>query len=246
MQQLSWKDKLKVIGGRWLVRTQRLTHSAFTVAELNALVRPHFPCTMPIEVPVGMGSLTLMEAELSLNDEKNRIELELLADLRISVKTGPLYQAHLLVLLSATPAYLVEQKTVVLGDVSIDNILLVNDDYALITDTSSLLNSLGPLPVGAILGRGLKGPIGSTVKGVLNLFTAGMSEHALNYLRLYLDGSKQRVLDYHRAELEQKVKALVIEENIHYTLDASDWQEWLFCELGREVVVEQQELRFKF
>lgn len=81
---------------------------------------------------------------------------------------------------------------------------------------------------------------------MLRMVTAGMSDEAMAYLQLYLSGSKQRVLDYHKPQLEALITTLAEENYLEYPLDKSDWQELLFFYYGKTVAIEEQELRFKF
>ena len=79
-------------------------------------------------------------------------------------------------------------------------IRLINDDYSLIQDTRFLINKLVP--------GGLAGLFSSSVKNVLSLVSAGTSNQAVSYLQLYLDGSKQKILDYHRPQIAAKLIAM--------------------------------------
>ena len=66
-----------------------------------------------------------------------------------------------------------------------------------------------------------------------------------DYLKLYVDGSKQRVLDYHQSQLEKRVAEMTQSESLRYTMDENIWEEWVFINLGKEVVIEEGKLRFK-
>lgn len=238
MSQLSWREKIKLWIARWMVKWGKLTHDAFTLQELNELLLPYFPYRHMLEVPFGHGRISLERAELNLNEAANRIEVQVFSDLTILAMGNPIYRAHLVVLITARPDYRPGSGKVKASQVQVADIYLVNDQYSLIVDGTTLLDKFMPIPVSPML----RGP----VKSMLSLATAGISDEALSYLQLYLGGSKQRILDYHKPQLEALIARLAADNLFEYQLDESDFRELLFARLGKQVVIEQKELRFKF
>ncbi|WP_034474452.1 DUF1439 domain-containing protein [Aestuariibacter salexigens] len=244
MQHFSWREKWQILLARLLIKSRRLTHDAYTITELNALLAGHFPRSMEVEVPVpvGRGELTLHKAEVHLDEQRQRIDVQILASLAISAVGNPLYRAHLNVIIAARPHYEAQTTKVMMQDIEVKDIYLIDDDYALLNDSTAVLDKLLPIPVAGLFATTLKGPF----KGAISLLTAGVSEQALRYVRLYFDGNKQRVLDYHKPQLQQLVTELAEQEHFEYTMDQTDWQEYLFAKWGKRVVIENNELRFRF
>jgi len=233
---LSLKDKCKVFFAQWLVKLGRLTHDDFTKSELHNLIKNSFPYVFTFEIPVGTGTVTVLEGNLILDDERNRIGLQCLAALNIEIAATTIYRAHVVFTLSATPYYDKNMSTLYLVDLKTDNVTLVNDDYALIKDTQFLLTRFFPKNVNNLLGRPLK--------TAFSLFSAGTSDIAADYLQLYLSGSKQKVLDYHTPQIDSAIKKQITQETLSHTMRNDHWREVLFAKLGQNVRVEENVLRF--
>ncbi|MDM7860306.1 DUF1439 domain-containing protein [Alteromonas sp. ASW11-36] len=235
---LSFADRMKVLIAMIMVKMGKLKYDQFTEQELNDLIVPYFPQTLDIPVPIGKGQLTLLEGEISMPQSTNRIQLQLLCGLEIRVLANPIYRAHLVVIVSADPHYLSQHVTLTIENIRVDEVALINDEYALLSDTSKIIDSLSPVQ--------LSGLLATPMKSALNILTAGTSNQAINYLQLYIGGSKQKILDYHRPQIENHVIQAIAENNLTFTLDPAEWRQNLFSRLGKHVVVEQSELRFYF
>jgi hypothetical protein len=51
------------------------------------------------------------------------------------------------------------------------------------------------------------------VKSALNVLTAGTLNQAVSYLQMYIGGSKKRVLDYHRSQIEEQIMNAIAQYN---------------------------------
>lgn len=234
----TWRTRMRILLAKILIKLGKLTHSDYTEEELNALLTDVFPQTFKIDVPRGEGTLTLLEGEIKMPFEADALEVQLLGALLIEYMGNPIYRAHLVILIEAEPGYDEQTKSVLAADLRVKDIYFINDEYALLKDTQSLLDNLVPRPVRSL--------VSDTMKSALGMLTAGGSDTAMNYLRLYLSGSKQRILDYHRPQVEAKLMELAEDGDLTYALDDDDWQEYLFRRYGKTVVVENGCLRFKF
>lgn len=235
---LSVADRIKVAIAMLMVKMGKLKYDQFNEQELNDLIVPHFPQTLEIPVPIGKGQLTLLEGEISMPESTNRIHLQLLCRMEIRVLANPIYRAHLAVVVSADPQYLVPHVTLTIENIRVDEVALINDEYALLSDTSKIIDSLSPVQ--------LSGLLATPMKSALNILTAGTSNQAINYLQMYVGGSKQKILDYHRPQIENHVIQAIANNDLTFTLDPAEWRQNLFSRLGKQVIVEQRELRFYF
>ncbi|MDO6694695.1 DUF1439 domain-containing protein [Aliiglaciecola sp. 3_MG-2023] len=223
---------------KWMIKLGKLRHVDYTIEELNALARPHFPQTFDVEVPVGNGKLAILEAEIDIPHNSDVVKVQLYSSLNIDAVGNPLYRAHLLIILEVTPKYNAVSKTVEIDSLNLATIRLINDEYALLNDSKQLLSLVFPKSVQSL--------ISGTFKSALGLMTAGSSDVAADYLKLYLSGSKQRVLDYHKPQISSLLDKTKHNPEFVYKLDPDDWQEALFMQHGRSVCVEQRCIRFKF
>jgi hypothetical protein len=140
--------------------------------------------------------------------------------------------------LDAVPAYNIETKTVNIAKITVKDVVLVEDEYSIIESSRDLLGIIVPRP--------LQNLVTGTVKSAVGLLTAGTSDIASEYAKLYLSGSKQKILDYHRPQIESLVNELGQDKDFCYQLNDDDFEEHLFSLYGRQVLVEEGRLRFKF
>lgn len=234
----NWRLTVRLFLAKILIKLGRLTHADYSSDELNEFLSPHLPETFEIEVPAGNGQLTLLQANVRMRGAENGIQVQLLSSFQVESLGNPIYRAHLIVQLKATPVYIQKDKVVKLKTLEVREIELVNDEYSVLKDTQELLSNFVPKPFQSLLT--------GTMKSAFGILTGGGTDAAANYLKLYLSGSKQRILEYHKPQLTSLVSALVDDEDFQYRLDESDWQEHLFACYGKEVVVEEGQLRFKF
>ena len=232
------KETFRLFIAKWLVRFKKIKHAEYTTDELTELIAEYLPATFPVSVPKGEGKFTLLSADVRMPRASNTLQVEVLSSFDVQYLSNPLYRAHIVILLEALPSYSNDTKQVRLKDVLISEIKLVHDEYSILNDTREIINLFVPSPVMSVLT--------GTMKTAFSLVTGTTAADANDYLQLYLGGSKQRVLDYHKPQLEKIVIDLAASENVHYQLDESNWEEKLFRQLGKEVVVEEGKLRFKF
>jgi hypothetical protein len=241
MQSLSWRDSLHYWLAYAMVKLNRLQYDIFTPAELNDLLAPYFPRQISFPVPMGSGELTCVEGKLTLSATRNEITLTLLTNMVIQVLGNTIYRAHCVITLVAQPDYLPEQKKLQVTNVTIPSLHLINDEYALLKDTQYIIDKLLPVPVSRVTTL-----LSSPVKSALNLLSSGSLDTSINYLNLYIQGNKQRIVDYHRPQIEERIKHYLIEQELTHTLRDSSWRERLFSRLGQTVKVENEQLRFYF
>jgi hypothetical protein len=233
-----WRLKLRLLTARTLIKLGKITHADYSSAELKEALDKHLPETFKVDVPISKGELTLLEAEISMPANQNAIHVELLGSLIIGPAGNPIYRAHVLMIIEVYPTYEVVNNTVKVEKIIARDVRLVNDKYSIIEDSRDLLSLVFP--------KSLQDLLSGTVKSAFGLMTAGGSDLASNYLKLYLSGSKQRILDYHKPQIETLISEFAQTDDLHYQLNSDDFEERLFCLYGKEVVVEDGHLRFKF
>jgi hypothetical protein len=232
------KTKLRQQLAKWLIRFKKLTHVDYSPDEISQLITPHRPVTFPVTVPRGDGKFHLSSIAISVPADSKFIKGVLSGGLEVTYLGSPIYRAHIVISVQAKPDYLAETASVKLKELSITEIYMVNDEYSILKDTSSLISLFVPSPVLSMMT--------GTMKTAFNLMTGSTASEANAYLQVYLSGSKQKVLDYHRPQLEKIIVELAAGEDMCYTLNKTDWEENLFIKYGQEVVVEQGNVRFKF
>lgn len=235
---MSFKTKLKRWFFKLMIRTKRIKHVSFTPEELNEMLGASLPESFALTVPGCTGNFVIESADLTMPAGGNHFHVALFCSLHIEAVANPIYRAHLLVELKGLPFYEKSRYLVRLQRVSIHDMKLVKDEYGLIKDTKYIISSLVPSP--------LKSVITATVSTTLNVLSNGIYPDMKSYLSLYLTGSKQKIIDYHRPELESIVINLAESGDLEYQLDREILEESLFAELGKDVQVKDGELQFIF
>lgn len=238
MTQLSLSDQAKFWGCYCLVKLKQLDHDTFTATELNELVADYFPLDLALPVPVGQGKLTLQSLTVSMDNPKDELQLESVASIQIKAMGNPIYRAHLLIRGHITPAYDEPNKRLYIAETALTGISLIQDEYSLLKDTQFLIDKLMPIPVAGLLTN--------PVRSAVNLLSRGTSEQSLQYLNLYINGSKQRILDYHQPQITAALTDLLRADKVSYTLSDDHWREKLFSRLGQKVAVANGGLQFLF
>lgn len=210
----------------------------YSVEEISQLIEPHLPISFPISVPKGDGRFTVLQTQISMPLNSSFIKAELLGSIEVTYLGNPIYRAHILLEVQAKPFYDVIKKSVLLKDISVTNIHMLNDEYAILKDTSHLINLIVPSPVLSM--------VTGTMKTAFNIMTGTTASEANSYLQVYLSGSKQKVLDFHKPQIEHIIVELAASDDMQYSLDVNDFEEGLFILYGKKVMVEQGHLRFKF
>ena len=234
----SIKTSFRLLLAKYVIRFKRLTHVDYSVEDISKLVEPYLPHSFPISVPEGVGLFTLSKVNISMPSNANYIQGEVLGSIKITYLGNPIYRAHVILVVQAKPHFEHSTKNVLLTDVRITDIYMVNDEYSILKDTSSLIKQFVPSPVLSI--------VTGTMKTALNIMTGNIASEVNSYLQMYLSGSKQKVLDYHKPQIENIMVKLAASEDMQYSLSTDDFEEGLFIQYGKEVVVEQGNLRFKF
>lgn len=235
---MPFKEKLKHWFFTLLIRTKRIKHVTFTTQELNELLAENLPETFPLSVPGCKGELIIEAAELTLPKEENRFYVSLFCAMHIATLGNPIYRAHLVINLAGTPFYHEEDSVVRMHNSQVLGVHLVKDEYAVLKDTRSILGQLTPNPI--------KGLFNTTLKTTLNILSAGTYQEVSDYLSIYLTGSKQKIVDFHRPEVEKIIKELADSGDLECKMDPEILEEKLFAQYGKEVKVEDGELLFIF
>ena len=238
MGSQSIKTSFRLLIAKCLIRFKRLTHVDYSVQDISHLIEPHFPLSLPISVPKGEGRYTLSKANISMPLNTNYIQAEVLGSIEITYLASPIYRAHVVLVVQAKPHYDHTTKNVLLTDIRITDMHVLNDEYSILKDTSSLISLFVPSPVLSM--------VTGTMKTAFNIMTGTTASEANSYLQMYLSGSKQKVLDYHKPQIENIIVDLAASKDMQYSLDTNDFEESLFMQYGKEVIVEEGHLRFKF
>jgi hypothetical protein len=237
------KTRLQQFITRQLVRFKYVKQTPVDIEQIGQLVNKPLPETIELETPGGLGELTILGITLTIapcttSPAVDCIHAEVLCNFSVKVKDSLIYNTHLMLIIEAQPNYCKKSTTIGISEIKIAELQLISDQYSMIKDTTTLLNGLIPKPLNSIVSIAL-----NSTKALLNTKTVN---RVTKYLSLYTSGSKQMVIDYHRADIEKKFIELTQNNAMSYRLDESDFEEQLFAEFGEEIMVKNGRLFFVF
>lgn len=233
-----FKRTLNQFFAKLLIRSKIIKESRYSCAELNDLLATNFPQKIHLPLPGSEGQLVLLNVELSMPLAQDQLHIQLFCSFSVRVANHDIYRAHLLISGTVTPYYMAEEKALRLKNMQLSELRLVKDNYAFINSTTELATLFIP--------KSFKHLLFGSLNTTFSLLKGFVPTELLNYLTLYSSGSKQKVLDFHQADIERLILEEVEQEDWCYPLDETDFEEQLFAELGQLVVVENGFLVFKF
>jgi len=237
------KTRLQQFITRLLVRFKQVKRAPVDIEEINLLVNEPLPEVFELATPGGEGELSILGVTISIeacseNPEKECLHAEILCNFSVKVKQSIIYNTHLMLMLETQPNYCVESKTIGIIEPKITELQLISDKYSLIKDTSSLMGGLIPKSLKPILDVTL-----FSTKAILNTKTVS---NVTKYLSIYTAGSKQKVIDYHRADIENRIIQLTQNNAMSYQMNDTVFEEKLFADFGVEIVIDDGKLFFVF
>lgn len=221
-----------------LIRFKRIKRIAVDIDEINQMIGEQLPQSFELKTPAGVGELTILEATLLIPDVGRHLKVELLCNFSVNVKKTLIYNTHLQLMLDTVADFRIDRKAIGAREVKVTELNLISDKYSLIKETNGLLKGLLPPSISSLLNVTL-----SSTQAILG---SKMLSPATRYLSLYSSGSKQKILDYHRNDIEDKVIKLTESSEMEYRLNLSVFEEQLFAEFGEKIIVENGTLYFVF
>jgi len=221
-----------------LIRFKQIRRVQVEIEDINKIVNQPLPEVIELTIPGGTGKLSILQATLEPAESGERLHVEILCNFSVKVKQSIIYNTHLQLTVELLPSYIPEHKTIATREVKVTGLHLISDQYSMIKDTSSLLGSLMPSALKTIVSATL-----FSTRAVLGSKTVNAVSQ---YLSLYLTGSKQKIIDYHRVDIEEKVTQVFQSDAIAYRLDDAVFEERIFAQYGQQIIVENGRLYFVF
>ncbi len=235
--------QLKEFVTRLLVRFKQIKKVPVDINDINQLINGWLPENFDIDTPGGTSELSILSVKLNIDfatEEKTKecIVAELYCNFSVKVSASVVFNTHLNLYLQASPIYHQSLKSIGIVDPKILQLDLISDKNSFIKDSSTLANAVLPSP--------LKDLFNATLSTTTALFGSGMMNAATKYLSLYNSGSQQRVIDYHRKDIENKIIEITSDKDVSYEMDEGDFEEKLFADYGKEIILEDGQCYFVF
>lgn len=215
------------------VRIGRSRYHAIEIGELNQFLTHHLPIKHTFSVPVGSGELDIQRAHFSL--KKNKLIIKAHCDLIVKSMNMSLYQASITITISGQLAFSDNNLYIRIANPRLKAVELENDRYPITHTTTNWIS--------AVFNRNPATSVISGVEQTLNFLSGQTYDEAKRYLSLYINGNKQKVLDYHRGDIQESIEEMLTYPSNWYRLDPDNFEENLLIEYGRTIRVEQGQIR---
>ena len=248
---LSTSDKFSQWITRLLVRFGRVKNSPMEFIEINQMLNGWLPVDFDIAVPGGRqasetANLKLVSVDLTTvaldvtENQKSDERLWVIIDCNFEVKMNRsvIFRTKLRLELQADPDYCVKTKSIGVCNAKLCRVELVDGKDSFIKDMNTLANGILPTPL-----KGLFNVAMASTKAILgDEVVSGMTK----YLSLYNSGNQQRIVDYHKKDIENKIIELTDDSDFRYQLDSTNFEEKLFSDYGKKITIQDGELLFEF
>jgi hypothetical protein len=180
-----------------------------------------------------------MDAQAGIGkDNAEGMSMTLLCSIEIRSLKLQLYRAHLNVKLKIMPYYVKQDEAIRFHQAELFELQFINDEYVLVKNSSDIIRALTP--------NILKGIVNVTLGSTMAVLGDVASPQVKEYLGIFSDSNKQKVLEFHQGQIAKLVTELVESPEMAYPLDKNDFEEKLFADLGQRIDVEDHQLVFKF
>jgi len=235
---LSWRDRIRWFFATILIRLKKINRVDVSASEMNHLMGKYLPQSYQFDIPSGSGQLSILQATLSISQSEPVFNIELYGSFEAKIRQKTFYRTHLHVFISTKPVYHADKELIQLIDLKIIDIVLVDDEFALMKDTRALMGKLVP--------SSFKSLFSVTLKTGLGIVNSTSNSDLVQYLSLYLTGNRQLIIDYHRHQIENKLSQLAKNDSFCYKLNPMDFEERLFAQYGQSIEIEDGILYFVF
>lgn len=200
---------------------------------LNQFITEQLPIKQSIDVPVGEGELLVSQANVKVTG--NKLSITAHCYLNIHTMNTSLYQASIKITISGDLGFCQNNQFIQLQAPQLETLELEDDHYPIATNTTSW--------VSRVLSGDTTSRMFSGFENTLSFISGQTYDEAKRYLSIYINGNKQKILDYHRPDIQLALESLFSEPEHCYKLDPDNFEESLLIEHGRSIKAEQGQLR---
>jgi hypothetical protein len=205
------------------------------LAKLTNDMQIYLPFDIKFSVPNGEGLVIISHLHLAEN-KNGLVAVKLKGTLDIRCMGEHLYSSNIHIELLGKPIFMKEQSVIRTTNVEIGKVSLADDNLVMVRNTRKILGKLS----NNILGHMWTLTMG-TALGFLDNVTDMRS-----YIALFVNKSSHKILELHRKEIENNLMASFSNGDIEYALDETIFDENLFIKYGKDILVENEALTFRF
>jgi hypothetical protein len=218
-----------------MIKLGYIKQVAFSFPELINDIQIYLPFDIKFSVPNGHGLVIISDVHLAENIN-GLVKAQLQGTLDIECMGEHLYNSKITIEVFGKPVFMKEHSVIRATNVAIGSVNLADDNLMMVHNTRKILRKLS----NNLLGQMWSLTVG-TALGILDNVTDMNS-----YIALFVNKSSHRILALHRREIETNLIQSFSNGDIEYTLEETIFDEKLFIKYGKDIVVENEGLTFRF
>lgn len=218
-----------------LIKLKIIKQVAFSLTELTDDIQVHLPFDIKFSVPNGNGFVIISHVQLA-EHQNGLLSAKLKGTLDIQCMGEHLYNSNIQIELFGKPIFIKEKSVIRATDVVIGKINLADDNLVMASNVRKVIAKLSP----NIMGHMYALTIG-TALSILDNVT-----DMKGYIANFVNKNSHRILELHRQEIESNLIDSLSNGDLEYTLEENILDENLFIKYGKDILVENQGLTFRF
>lgn len=218
-----------------LIELKFVKQVAFSFAELIDDMQIYLPFDIKFSVPNGEGLVIISQVQLAEN-KKGLVNAKLTGTLDIQCMGEHLYSSNIHIELFGKPIFIKDKSVIRATNVEIGQVHLADDNLVVVHNTRKIL---------AKLSNNILGHVWSLTMGTALGFLDNVTDMR-GYIAVFVNKSSHRILELHRKEIESNLIASFSNGDFEYTLEEIIFDEQLFMKYGKDILVENKGLTFRF
>jgi hypothetical protein len=214
-----------------LIKLKIVKQVTFSLAELTDDIQIYLPFDIKFSVPNGNGFVIISHVQLAEHQD-GLLSAKLKGTLDIQCMGEHLYNSNIQIELFGKPIFIKEKSIIRATKVVIGQINLADDNLVVAHNARKVIAKLSNNILGQMMGTAL-------------VFLDNVTDMK-GYIANFVNKSSHRILELHRKEIESNLIDSLSNGDLEYTLEESIFDEQLFIKYGKDILVENEGLTFRF
>jgi hypothetical protein len=214
-----------------LIKLKIVKQVTFSLAELTDDIQIYLPFDIKFSVPNGNGFVIISHVQLAEHQD-GLLSAKLKGTLDIQCMGEHLYNSKIQIELFGKPIFIKEKSIIRATKVVIGQINLADDNLVVAHNARKVIAKLSNNILGQMMGTAL-------------VFLDNVTDMK-GYIANFVNKSSHRILELHRKEIESNLIDSLSNGDLEYTLEESIFDEQLFIKYGKDILVENEGLTFRF
>jgi hypothetical protein len=218
-----------------LIKLKIVKQVTFSLAELTDDIQIYLPFDIKFSVPNGNGFVIISHVQLA-EHQNGLLSAKLKGTLDIQCMGEHLYNSNIQIELFGKPIFIKEKSVIQAADVAIGQITLADDNLVVAHNARKVI---------AKLSNNIVGQMCALTMGTALVFIDNVTDMK-GYIANFVNKSSHRILELHRKEIESNLIDSLSNGDLEYTLEEKIFDEQLFIKYGKDILVENEGLTFRF